>query len=88
MDFLKSLGIQEKNKGVSTGSNWIDGNNPLIESYSPVDGKLIGSVSTCTKENYDKVIETANAAFLVWRNMPAPARGEIVRQVGEALRKN
>ena len=88
MDFLKSLGIQEKNKGVSTGSNWIDGNTPLIESYSPVDGKLIGSVSTCTKENYDKVIETASAAFLVWRNMPAPARGEIVRQVGEALRKN
>ncbi len=88
MDFLKSLGIQEKNKGVSTGSNWIDDNAPVIESYSPVDGKLIGTVSTCSKENYDKVINTASKAFLVWRNMPAPARGEIVRQVGEALRKN
>lgn len=88
MDFLKPLGIQEKNKGVSTGLNWIDDNAPVIESYSPVDGKLIGSVSSCSKENYDKVIDTASAAFLVWRNMPAPARGEIVRQVGEALRKN
>ena len=88
MDFLKPLGIQEKNKGVSTGLNWIDDNAPVIESYSPVDGKLIGTVSTCSKENYDKVIDTASAAFLVWRNMPAPARGEIVRQVGEALRKN
>ncbi len=88
MNFLKSLGIQEKNKGVSTGLNWIDDNAPVIESYSPVDGKLIGTVSTCSKESYEKVIDTAGAAFLVWRNMPAPARGEIVRQVGDALRKN
>ena len=88
MDFLKSLGLKERNKGVSTGLNWIDDNTDVIESFSPVDGKLIGTVSTCSKENYDKVIETASKAFITWRNMPAPARGEIVRQVGEALRKN
>ncbi|MBA2499851.1 MAG: aldehyde dehydrogenase family protein [Chitinophagaceae bacterium] len=88
MDFLKSLGIQDKNKGVSTGLTWIEDDSSMIESFSPVDGKLIGTVSTCNKENYDKVINMAKSAFLEWRNIPAPARGEIVRQVGEALRKN
>lgn len=88
MDFLKTLGILDKNKGVSTGLNWLDDNTDAIESYSPVDAKLIGTVSTCSKTNYEKVIETASEAFITWRNMPAPARGEIVRQIGEALRKN
>lgn len=88
MDFLKTLGILDKNKGVSTGLNWLDDNTDAIESYSPVDAKLIGTVSNCSKTNYEKVIETASEAFITWRNMPAPARGEIVRQIGEALRKN
>ena len=88
MDFLKTLGILDKNKGVSTRLNWLDDNTDAIESYSPVDAKLIGTVSNCSQTNYEKVIETASEAFITWRNMPAPARGEIVRQIGEALRKN
>ena len=59
----------------------------MISSYSPVDGKLIGKVTTTTKEDYEKVINTAQSAFLGWRAMPAPQRGEIVRQFGNKLRE-
>jgi len=59
-----------------------------IESYSPVDGKLIGKVSTTTKEEYEQVIATSQEAFKTWRTIPAPKRGEIVRQYGDALREN
>lgn len=88
MDFLKNLGILPQNKAVSTGTKSIGGTGPLIESYSPVDGKLIASVSTTDQLTYEKVILQSQEAFKEWRNWPAPKRGEIVRQVGEALRKN
>ena len=57
------------------------------KSYSPVDGKLIGKVTTTTKADYEKVMETATKAFKTWRLMPAPQRGEIVRQFGDKLRE-
>lgn len=82
---LKLLGIKELNKGTSTGVNSF-GNGPLIASYSPVDGKLIGKVSTTSKENYEKVMEAAQEAYKSWRLKPAPFRGEIVRQFGDKLR--
>jgi len=83
---LKQLGLKDSNEGTSTGSiNFSSGN--LIKSYSPVDGKLIGKVKTTTKEDYERVMETATAAFKTWRTMPAPQRGEIVRQFGEKLRE-
>src|ERR1041385_1681956 len=88
MDFLKTLGIQSKNSGVSTGAEWMDAKGELISSYSPVDGKLIGSVASADRESYEKVINKAEEAFKQWRMMPAPKRGEIVRQIGEALRTN
>ena len=87
MEFLKALGIKEINKGVSTGSNWLTSKGENIQSFSPVDGKLIGSVTAADKESYEKIIQTAQDAFKEWRMMPAPKRGEIVRQIGEALRK-
>lgn len=88
-DILKQLGLQEVNLGTSTGLNSFgDASQNLIESYSPVDGKLIGKVSTTTRSEYEQVMATALAAFKVWRLMPAPKRGEIVRQYGEALRKH
>ena len=62
-------------------------NGELLESYSPVDGKLIGKVKTTTKEDYEKVMEAATSAFKTWRLMPAPQRGEIVRQFGDKLRE-
>ena len=87
MDFLKALGVDANNQGASTGSNWIRSSGEKIDSFSPVDGKLIGSVSAADKASYEKIIQTAESAFKQWRLMPAPQRGEIVRQVGEALRK-
>lgn len=85
-DVLKKLGIKEKNEGTSTGSKWINTTGKLIESFSPVDGKKIAAVSVTDKQCYEDVVKTATAAFLEWRSWPSPKRGEIVRQVGEALR--
>lgn len=82
---LKKLGLNEINEGTSTGSNWFS-NGEIIESYSPVDGKLIGKVKTTTQEDYEKVITSAQEAFKVWRTTPAPKRGDIVRQFGDKLR--
>jgi aldehyde dehydrogenase (NAD+) len=82
---LKALGIQDINEGCSTGSNWFSGGSQL-DSYSPVDGKLIARVKTATQDDYDKVMAAAQSAFLFWREMPAPKRGEIVRQFGDKLR--
>src|SRR5688572_13200887 len=86
MDFLKILKINEKNSGVSTGVDWIKSSGEKIDSFSPVDGKLIASVISSDKQGYEKVINVAEEAFKEWRLIPAPARGEIVRQIGEALR--
>ncbi|WP_370214111.1 L-piperidine-6-carboxylate dehydrogenase [Mesoflavibacter profundi] len=83
---LKQLGVKDVNDGTSTGSNGF-GSGDLISSYSPTDGQLIGKVSTTTREDYDKVIKTAQDAFLHFRAMPAPQRGEIVRQFGNRLRE-
>lgn len=82
---LKALGLKEINEGCSTGQKWFS-NGEIIESYSPVDGKLIGKVKTATKDDYQKVIKTAKEAFLFWRTLPAPKRGEYVRQFGDKLR--
>lgn len=87
MDFLKPLKIQATNSGVSTGQSTLSANGEKIESYSPVDGKLIGMVQGADRKNYDDVIKKAEEAFLEWRTWPAPKRGEVVRQVGEALRR-
>ena len=82
------LGIKKKNSGVSTGTKWLRSGGSVIDSYSPVDGKLIGSVSSADEKSYDRVIQTSAEAFTVWRTWPAPKRGEVVRQIGVALRKN
>ena len=83
---LKALGIEEVNKGSSTGKKWFS-SGESISSYSPVDGELIAQVKTTTKEDYEQVIKTAEEAFKTWRVMPAPKRGEIVRQFGDKLRE-
>ena len=83
---LYKLGVKEINSGTSTGSQFFGSGNE-IGSYSPVDGNLIGKVATTTKADYEKVIATAQKAFKTWRLMPAPQRGEIVRQFGDKLRE-
>lgn len=87
MDFLSTLKIDSTNKGVSTGTQWISSKGEIIDSYSPVDGKKIGSVIAADKDSYETVIKKAEEAFKAWRLVPAPKRGEIVRQIGEALRQ-
>jgi len=88
-DILSKLQVDVKgvNPGVSTGSNHWQGGANVLESYSPADGKLIGKIGTATSEDYEKVMANAVEAFPTWRMMPAPKRGEIVRQVGDELRK-
>ncbi len=88
MQFLQQLQIQKENEGSSTGAAWIKSKGELILSFSPVDNQLIGAVTTTDKAAYEQVIQTAENAFLTWRNWPAPKRGEVVRQLGEALRKD
>ncbi len=83
---LQELGIKDVNDGTSTGKSFFSNGNE-IASYSPVDGKLIGKVKTTTKEDYQKVMLSATSAFNEWKTMPAPQRGEIVRQFGEKLRE-
>ena len=83
---LKTLGLSEINKGCSTGNNWLGSTSNLIESYSPVDGKLIGKVAVSTKEDYEAAIAAGQQAYKTWRLMPAPLRGDIVRQFGNKLR--
>ena len=83
---LKALGLKEVNDGTSTGSNNFGGGE-TISSYSPTDGALIGKVTTTTKADYEKVMTAATTAFKSFRAMPAPQRGEIVRQFGNKLRE-
>lgn len=85
-DVLNALNIKEINPAGSTGLNDFAGGGNLIESYSPVDGNLIAKVGSCTKDDYNAVLEKTTSAFTEWRTWPAPKRGEIVRQVGDALR--
>jgi len=87
MEFLQQLQLQKKNEGSSTGTVWQKSKGEIIISSSPVDNKEIGTVISTDKEAYEKIITTAEAAFLEWRNWPAPKRGEVVRQMGDALRK-
>ena len=83
---LDKLGVKDVNNGTSTGSKSY-GSGEMIASYSPVDGELIGKVSTTTPEEFEKVIETAKDAFKQFRTIPAPKRGELVRQFGDRLRE-
>ncbi|GEO02391.1 aldehyde dehydrogenase [Adhaeribacter aerolatus] len=86
---LKQLGIEAVNNAWSTGL--MDGgekNEEIKKIHSPVDGNLIASVRMATAADYNNVVNTAQEAFLIWRQMPAPKRGEIVRQIGNKLREN
>ena len=83
---LKALGVHENNLGCSTGSTWF-ANGETIESLSPTNGQLIAKVRTTTKQDYETVIQQAEKAKLIWRDVPAPKRGEIIRQLGNKLRE-
>jgi aldehyde dehydrogenase (NAD+) len=84
-NILSTLGIQDHNHGVMIGTRAFGG-GATIDSISPVDGKRIASVSSATAEDYAEVMQHAHAAYLTWKQVPAPKRGEVVRQFGDALR--
>jgi aldehyde dehydrogenase (NAD+) len=85
-DAMKKLGVKDHNGGTSTGSNWMAGSGK-ISSVSPVDGKEIASLGITTPEDFEKTIQTASEAFKTWSNLPAPERGEVVRQLSNRLRE-
>ena len=84
---LEALSLTEMNPGASTGLNDMAGSGAKIDSYSPVDSELIGSSGSITREEYDAIVAKAHEGFLEFRTWTAPARGEVVRQIGEELRK-
>ena len=83
---LEKLGIKGSYSGASTGEKWFNTKGETIVSWSPVDGAEIGSVNAALKEDYENVIKAAQEAFKTWRHVPAPKRGEVVRQIGDELR--
>ena len=82
---LKKLGLSQSNAGAFCGE-WL-GRGKQLDSVSPVDGKLLASVRTATPEDYERVVQRAEAAFQKWQTVPAPKRGEVIRQLGNALRE-
>ena len=84
---LEELGIQSNNPGSSNGQWMSVEGAELIASQSPVDGKHIAFTESTDRAAYDRILEDAERAFIHWREVPAPQRGEIVRQFGEKLRE-
>lgn len=87
-EILTKLNINSSNPGVSTGLKSWNGSGEILESFSPVNGKMIAKVHSANPEDFEEVVESASQAFKIWRMVPAPKRGEIVRQIGEQLRQN
>jgi len=83
---LDRLGIKEINPGATTGTRWLTTTGSVTGSVSPIDGGTIAEVTNANKNEYQQVIQTAEEAFQVWKTWPAPRRGEVVRQIGLALR--
>ncbi len=90
MEILNALKLQKTNAGASTDAHWWSSTQDKgeIVSYNPATGDVIASVYRCSEADYEKIIHASEKAFLTWRNVPAPKRGEVIRLLGEALRKN
>lgn len=87
-DFLQELNLQENNYGFSTGLKNRSGKGSPLNSYNPTKQNLIATTTLCTVEDYREAVTAAGEAFKVWRKVPAPRRGEMVRQMGDAFRKH
>jgi aldehyde dehydrogenase (NAD+) len=85
---LKRLGITKINSGATTGTKWLKTSGDITAGISPIDGETIAQVQNSTLKDYEKVMTAAQNAFKIWRSVPAPARGEVVRRIGNALREN
>tara|TARA_B100000965_G_scaffold5359_1_gene4206 strand:- start:3129 stop:4649 length:1521 start_codon:yes stop_codon:yes gene_type:complete len=89
-DILESLSISEHSFGSCVGGEgWIENTDDgVVESINPSNGEKIASVYKCSESNYEKVIDASNKAFLDWRKVPAPIRGQLIFEMGNELRKN
>lgn len=88
MEFLKKLGIKEKNFGSSTGTVWNETTDQgELKIYSPATGEYIASVYQASNADLEKLLKTSEEAFKYWRTVPAPKRGDVVRQIGNKLRE-
>ncbi len=89
MDFLKTLGIQAINAGACSGPDaWLLGSKDnLLQSHTPVDDTLIAKITYASEEDYQTIVKRAQTAAIAWRKVPAPVRGEFIRQVADALRE-
>jgi aldehyde dehydrogenase (NAD+) len=89
LNILSALHIDEKNSGASTGTHWWSQTKDTGEiiSYNPTNGNPIASVYRASTKDYEQVLNDAQKAFLIWREIPAPKRGDVVRALGEALRQ-
>src|SRR5688572_3813371 len=87
LESLQKIGVQPQNLGSSTGLDWMDSGEDFLSSFSPADGKLIAKVQLASSDTYEAIIAQAHLAFEKWRTVPAPQRGEIVREIGNALRE-
>ena len=87
---IESLGITQENFGSCIGAEkWIETKNSgLIESINPASGEVIANVFQCSEDDYEDVIKASQESFKEWRMVPAPIRGQLVREMGEELRKN
>lgn len=89
MEFLKKLGLSGEEIAVSDGHEfWVGHTKDILEVFSPVDGKKISNIMMAGQTDYEKLMGQAQQAFVQWRNVPAPKRGEVVRQIGNALRES
>ncbi|PKP53621.1 MAG: aldehyde dehydrogenase family protein [Bacteroidetes bacterium HGW-Bacteroidetes-1] len=85
---LERLGIKKINNGASTGADWIETNGELLDSFASCDGRLIASVKQGSWDDYQTIMDKAQEAFKSWRMIPAPQRGDIVRQMGNEFRRH
>jgi aldehyde dehydrogenase (NAD+) len=84
---LEKLGIEELDQGALSGLDRLDCNGGILETISPIDGRILAKIRQVDSAGYDKVSQTAQAAFMQWRDVPAPNRGEVVRRIGDAFRE-
>jgi aldehyde dehydrogenase (NAD+) len=85
-DILEEFDLLKENPGAGTGTTWLECGGEILESVSPIDGKILGRVRQASGADYEEVAERASGAFKEWRMVPAPKRGDIVRQIGNAVR--
>src|SRR3990167_5625442 len=87
VDVFEQLALQEINSGAFAGDTWHNElSNTRLISYSPVTGEKLAEIAVCSSHDYEIVMTTAMQAASIWRQIPAPKRGEMIRRIGEVLR--